>query len=137
MSLLNIFKKKEEPKKKKKAVKAAKPVVEKKEEIIKPVSAKKKVIGFSYSILDFPHITEKATYLAEKNKYVFRVGPEANKSQIKKAIENNYGVAVDKVHIINVKPKQRRIGKNIGFKKGYKKAIIEVAQGQKIEILPR
>lgn len=85
-----------------------------------------------------PHITEKATYLSEKmNQYIFLVRKEANKIEIKKAIENLYGVKVEKVQIINIPKKKRRRGMIEGWKKGYKKAIVKIKEGQKIEILPR
>jgi len=153
MAILDIFKKKdtevtkkvEKKAKKAPSVKVAKPKkkVEKKiekeasEAVKTPVSAKKKVEGLAYGILHFPHVTEKASYLAESNKYVFKVFERTNKFEIKKAVENNYGVKVTGVKIINVKGKKVRIGKKAGNKKGYKKAIVEIAKGQKIEILPR
>jgi len=85
-----------------------------------------------------PHITEKATLLAEKeNQYVFKVAPDANKIEIKKAIEELYGVKVEKVRIVKVPKKKRRRGRIEGWRKGYKKAIVEIKEGQKIEILPR
>jgi len=89
-------------------------------------------------LLRFPHITEKAAFLAEKNnQYVFRVTDNANKTEIKKAVEDIFGVKVEKVRIINI-PSKRKIIKGIeGSKKGYKKAIIQVKQGQKIEIISR
>lgn len=107
------------------------------EEVKTPVSAKKKVDGLAYGVLRFPHVTEKATYLAENNRYVFKVFESTNKTEVKKAVENNYGVKVVGVRIINIKGKKVRLGKKVGHKKGYKKAIIEIAKGQKIEILPR
>jgi large subunit ribosomal protein L23 len=89
-------------------------------------------------LLKFPHITEKAAFLAEKNnQYVFRVADNANKKEIKKAVEDIFGVEVEKVRIVNI-PSKRKIVKGIeGSKKGYKKAIVQVKQGQKIEIVSR
>jgi large subunit ribosomal protein L23 len=89
-------------------------------------------------LLKFPHITEKAAFLAEKNnQYVFRVTDNANKKEIKKAVEDIFGVEVEKVRIANI-PSKRKIVKGIeGSKKGYKKAIVQVKQGQKIEIVSR
>ena len=104
----------------------------------KGVSGKKegkKTSNGVYQILKSPHISEKATDLAEKGKYVFKVFPEANKTEIKKAIKSLYGVDVLSVNIIKIPPKKRRLGKISGFKKGYKKAIIKIKKGQKIEIL--
>jgi len=111
---------------------------EKKE--IKPKAKKartgKQAIG-AYSVLKEPHITEKATFLEKENKYVFKVYPRSNKIEIKKAVEGLYGVSVSEVNIINVSPKKRRLGRTEGWKKGYKKAIVKLKEGQKIELLPR
>jgi large subunit ribosomal protein L23 len=88
-------------------------------------------------ILKAPHITEKATNLAEKNQYVFRVWQKANKNEVKKAIENLYKVKVMDVKIINVPAKRRRLGRISGWKKGFKKAIVRIKEGQKIEVMPK
>ena len=68
---------------------------------------------------------------------MFEVWPETNKTEIKKAVEGVYGVDVIKVKIIKVPRKKRRLGRISGFKQGYKKAIVKIKKGQKIEILPR
>ena len=144
MALLDIFKKKPSPEenrrrasKKKEEKREAKPK-EFKEEIIKATPDKKKRHSASaYRVLHSPHITEKATILAEKNKYVFKVWPGANKTEIKKEVEAIYGVDVKGVKIINAHKKQRRVRGVIGWTKSYKKAIVELGKGQKIEILPR
>ena len=88
-------------------------------------------------ILEAPHITEKATNLAEKNQYVFRVWKGANKNEVKKTIENLYKVKVLDVKIINVPAKQRRLGRISGWKRGFKKAIVKIKAGQKIEVMPK
>ncbi len=93
--------------------------------------------GEAYRVLKTPHITEKATDLVEKNQYVFKVWPRANKVEIKKAIRDLYGVDVTNVNIINVPSKKRRLGKISGWRDGYKKAIVRIKEGQKIEVLPR
>jgi large subunit ribosomal protein L23 len=87
-------------------------------------------------LLKEPHISEKATDLSENGKYIFKVYPNANKSEIKKAIASLYGVAVKDVNIINIKTKKRIMRGRIGEKPGYKKAIITLERGHKIEILP-
>lgn len=120
MALLDIFKKKEEVKKKPPA--PPKP---------------KKVSEIAYRILKIPQVTEKATDLAKKNQYVFRVFTGANKKDIKKTIEDIYGVDVLDVKVIKVPAKQRRLGRTKGWRKAYKKAIIKIKEGQKIELLPR
>ena len=145
----NIFKKKEEKKEpvkaeKKPAVLEHKPAVKKavktseakKTEIQMPKANRKKYIA-DHEILRSPHITEKATDLTEHNKYIFKVGPEANKIEVKKAVESNYGVDVLAVNVVNIHRKKRTVGRNIGWVKGYKKAIVTLKQGQKIEIMPR
>lgn len=83
-----------------------------------------------------PHITEKATNLAEKNQYVFVVQSGANKKGIEQSVEKMYGVNVQGVRIVNVHSKEMRLGQSRGIKKGYKKAIVKVKDGQKIDILP-
>jgi large subunit ribosomal protein L23 len=87
--------------------------------------------------LKSPHITEKASDLTKVNQYIFKVFPRANKTEIKKAVENLYGVNVISVKIINIPPKRRTLGRISGWRKGYKKAIVKIKEGQKIELLPR
>lgn len=88
-------------------------------------------------MLRAPQISEKATELTKYNQYIFKVGPSANKTEIKKVIKKLYGVDVLGVKIINVPRKQRRFGRTFGWRPGYKKAIVKVKEGQKIEVLPR
>ncbi len=93
--------------------------------------------NLAYRILKSPQVTEKATDLTKKNQYIFKVFPRANKSEVKKAVNELYGVDVLDVKIIKVPAKKRRLGRISGWRKGYKKAIIKVKEGQKIEVLPR
>ena len=97
------------------------------------IQTKSSVLASFY--LKSPHISEKATNLVKENKYIFRVFPDANKIQIKKAVEAFYGVKVLAVNIINTKPKTKQLGKVSGSVPGYKKAMIQLAQGQKLDIL--
>jgi len=143
VSLTDIFKKRATPKRGE-AGKEGKALFDKKEKpekvamkVENPKPRKELKIGQGYRILKSPHVTEKATDLVEKNQYVFRVFPEANKIEMKKAIEDTYGVDVVSVRMINVPAKKRRLGKTKGVKAGYKKAIVRVKEGQKIEVLPR
>lgn len=124
----NLFKRK--PKEKKAEVKKAVSKVEP----VKKVASRKK--GEIYRILKEPRVSEKATYLSDQGKYTFKVFSQANKIQIKRAITNLYGVRVKNVKIINIKPKKRILRGIEGTKGGYKKAIITLKQGEKIEILP-
>jgi len=138
MALRNIFKRKLKEK-------PAQPIEKPKEEIplekpveVKPPKVKREVkVGEAYRILKTPQVTEKATDLTKKNQYVFKVWPGANKVEIKKAIEDLYGVDVLDVKIIKVPRKKRRLGRISGWRKGYKKAIVKIKEGQKIEIMPR
>lgn len=88
----------------------------------------------AYKILMEPWITEAATQLAEMNKYVFRVAPKASKIQIKKSVEELYGVTVLSVKTINIHSKTRIRGKVAGKKSGFKKAIVSLKEGDSINI---
>jgi len=143
MALPNIFKRRKPAKKKveeKKELKEKKIKEEGPEElpsVVQPRRVREKGLREAYRILKSPHITEKATDLASKNQYTFNVWERTNKIEIKKAIEDTYGVDVESVKIIRIHPKQRRLGRVSGWRKGYKKAIVKIAKGQKIEVLPR
>ncbi len=131
MSLFkNLFKKGKKPKKKLEVKKETA-----KTEPVKKTIPKKKVKDV-YKILREPCISEKATQLSDQNKYTFKVYPNANKTQIAKAIASLYGVKVKSVNVINIKPKKRILRGVEGAKTGYKKAIITLEKGEKIEILP-
>ncbi len=101
----------------------------------------KKLAAQAYGVVKEPHITEKATSLTDQNKYVFRISPKANKIEVKKAIEALYETKVARVHIIHSAAKKRRLGRTEGWrgglKKGFKKAIVTLEKGEKIELLPR
>ena len=134
---MKLFKKinklfeKRKPKEKKPEVKKEVPKVEP----VKKVTPRKKA-GEIYKVLKEPHVSEKATYLSDQGKYTFKVFPQANKIQIKRAITNLYGVRVKDVKVINIKPKKRILRGIEGVKGGHKKAIVTLEQGEKIEILP-
>jgi len=66
-------------------------------------------------LLEAPHITEKATDLARKNQYVFKVRPRANKTEVKKAIEDVFGVEVTDVKIVNLPGKEKKVGEAGGL----------------------
>ena len=142
MSFLEKLKRKikrEKEKKEKPVLKKpekAKPVSEKKKPVVSPpVKAKQSPIA--PQLLKEPHITEKATNLTEQDHYVFRVARRANKTEVKKAVQDIYGVNVVKVRTINVPSRPRRLGRFEGRKPGYKKAIVSLKPGQSIELLPR
>jgi len=142
MGLFDFFKKKPSSAKATEGKKIEKKIEKKKVE--KKVEARpeikrprKKVSGMAYRVLSSVHVTEKATGLEAENKYVFNVSSKANKTEIKKAVQNLYGVNVVNVRIINIPRKQIRLGRQKGWKKGYKKAIVRINKGQRIEIMPR
>lgn len=139
MALLDFLKNKEQAEKSRKPVKtkkAEKVLVEKKEATTKaPATTKIKTGKFSYDAIKQPHISEKASYLAEKDQYTFEISPNFNKNEVKNAIEGIYGVDVLSVNIIKIPPKKRRVGRTEGFRKAYKKAVVKIKNGQKIEIL--
>ena len=83
-----------------------------------------------------PLITEKGTRMSQWGQYVFLVDKKANKPEIKKIIEKEYKVNIVAVNIINTKDKPRRLGRTLGVKPGYKKAIVSLKKGQKLDILP-
>lgn len=87
----------------------------------------------AYKVLVEPWITEEATRIAEFNKYIFKVTKDASKNKIKKTVEAVYGVAVQAVNTINIPRKKRIRGRSVGWKSGYKKAIVTVKEGDKIE----
>src|ERR1035437_10259776 len=116
----------------KKEVKKAEP---KTEAVTKNTSAKTKTGKFSYDAIKQPHISEKASYLAEKDQYVFEISPNYNKQQVRDSVEGIYGVDVRSVNIIRIPAKKRRLGRTEGFRKAYKKAVVTIKEGQKIEIL--
>ena len=84
-------------------------------------------------VLLAPQISEKATYVAEKNEQViFRVAPDATKPEIKAAVEMMFKVSVDSVQVANVKGKVKRMGRYVGRRNNWKKAYVCLASGQEI-----
>ena len=84
-------------------------------------------------VLLAPQISEKATYIADKNKQViFCVVPDATKPEIKAAVEMMFKVNVDSVQVANVKGKVKRAGRHVGRRNNWKKAYVCLAAGQEI-----
>ena len=82
-----------------------------------------------------PWVTERSTDLATMGKYVFVVKNGATKPEIKKAIKAIYKVDVTDVNVINRPPKRKRFGAGLkGSQEGYRKAIVTLKEGQKIDI---
>lgn len=80
-------------------------------------------------------VSEKATELQEKeNCYVFKVAQEANKLEIKTAVEKSFNVKVATVTVSNVRGKAKKLGRFIGKRSGWKKAFVRLKEGEKIEL---
>lgn len=89
-----------------------------------------------FQVIRRPIITEKSTGLRElSNQYVFEVALQANKQQISSAIENLFKVHVTAVRVLRVRGKLRRYGRNRGKSSNWKKAIVTLNQGEKLEFM--
>ncbi|CEA01442.1 50S ribosomal protein L23 [Jeotgalicoccus saudimassiliensis] len=84
-------------------------------------------------IIKRPVITERSADLMSEDKYTFDVDVRANKTQVKHAVEEIFDVKVDKVNIMNVKPKKKRMGRYEGYTNRRRKAIVKLKEGS-IEI---
>ncbi|HLB25069.1 MAG TPA: 50S ribosomal protein L23 [Nitrospirota bacterium] len=89
-----------------------------------------------YDVIIRPLITEKGTALKEQqNKIVLRVAPQANKAEIKKAVETVFKVQVEDVATMNFKGKRKRLGARQGVRSDWKKAVVTLKEGQTVEYL--
>jgi len=88
----------------------------------------------SADIIKYPIITDKATRLLENNQYSFIVDRSSNKLAIKATIEYLFNVKVIKINTCRLPHKQKRVGKYIGWKPQYKKAIVRLAEGDVINL---
>ena len=85
-------------------------------------------------VLESPIISEKSTTAAEKYKqFVFKVQKQATKKQVKSAVELMFGVEVDSVQVLNVKGKQKKVGRTLGQRSDWKKAYVKLKPGHDIE----
>ncbi len=103
-----------------------------KSKVVKKRKVAKKEESQAHEILLEPLVTEKGALLGQFNKYLFKVHPKANKFQIKQAIEDHYGVKVTQVNIIKISPKKRIHGRTVGWKQGFKKAVVTLQGGDTI-----
>ena len=87
-----------------------------------------------YEVLRRPLVTEKGTYLQEQNKYLFEVAINANKPQIKQAVEKAFDVTVKSVNLMTVAGKKKRYGRAITKRPDWKKAVITLKEGDSIQI---
>lgn len=88
-----------------------------------------------HDVLIRPVISEKSVAETERNNYTFAVARDANKHQIKAAVEAEFKVDVLGVRVMTVKPKEKRRGRRTpGMVPGWRKAVVTIAPGQKIEL---
>ena len=88
----------------------------------------------SRTVIIRPVISEKSYALIAERKYTFRVHQRANKTQIAQAVEDAFGVQVSSVHTAKVRPKPKRRGLHYGKTRGWKKAVVQLAPGERIEL---
>ena len=91
----------------------------------------------AFSTIIRPVVSEKSTVLGDQGKYVFEVAPNANKIQIKQAIEAafaNKKVQVSAVNILHVSGKIRRRGRSVGTTRSWKKAVVTLREGQRLDL---
>lgn len=131
MALKDLFKikkgKEEEEEEKEKGKKE-----EKKKKAKAPVEKKPHKKAY-FHVIKSPYITEKSIKLAGNDQYTFKVASGANKIEIRKAVESLYNVEVLDVRVIKVNPKKRSTGRTEGWRPGFKKAVVKIKAGQRIE----
>ena len=88
----------------------------------------------NYDIIVRPLITEKTTQLIELRKYTFEVKQGSNKVEVAKAVEEIWGVKVVSVNMINTQRKARRVGKYEGLRPAVQKAVVTLAEGEKLDV---
>lgn len=89
-----------------------------------------------FQVLVAPHISEKTTNVGDAhNQYVFHVARDANKLEVRKAVEQLFEVNVQAVQTLNVKGKTKNFGRQQGKRSGWKKAYVSLAAGQEIDFL--
>ena len=88
-----------------------------------------------YEVLKRPIVTEKSSLQSDtQNRYSFEVDRRANKLEIKEAVEKAFNVRVVAVNVMNVAGKQRRLGRQVGRTPGWRKAVVTLAPGQRIQL---
>jgi large subunit ribosomal protein L23 len=126
MALFGVFKKgRKKPEPPKKAAEETKKT---------KTEALAKASNFVPGVLLKPHIAEKSTLLNEKGIYVFEIGKKTNKVMVGRAIKEKYGVLPQKVNIVNIPSKKISFRGKKGTKRGFKKAIVCLKKGDKIEL---
>ena len=87
-----------------------------------------------YGVLRAPHVSEKSARLSEHNQYVFEVAPNADKQQVKAAVEALFNVKVVAVNLVNVKGKVKSFRFRPGSRNGWRKAYVRLHEGQTIDV---
>ena len=85
-------------------------------------------------VLLAPVVSEKSYSLIGEGKYVFRIHPDAHRTQVRQAVEELFGVHVEGVNVLKVQPKPKRRGLSKGVRPGWKKAVVQLKPGDSIEI---
>ena len=85
-------------------------------------------------VLKKPVLTEKSLTLLQENKYTFDVDVNANKIEIRNAVEKMFNVKVESVNVMNVRPKTKRVGRYTGKTNRRRKAIVKLAEGQSLDL---
>ena len=85
----------------------------------------------AYDVIIKPVISERSVDIAQNKKYTFKVAVDANKTEVKLAIEEIFGVDVKKVNIMNMDGKVKRMGRSVGKTAAYKKAIVTLTDSSK------
>ena len=88
-----------------------------------------------YDVIRAPLVNEKATLLSEQNKVSFRVASDATKTDVKRAVEELFKVKVKAVNVLNTKGKTKRFKGFEGTRSGFKKAVVTLEAGQKIDVM--
>jgi len=89
-----------------------------------------------FKVLLGPHVSEKASVVAENNQQVvFKVAPDATKPEIKKAVEQLFDVKVESVQVLNQKGKTKRTARGLGKRSDVRKAYVRLAEGSDIDFL--
>jgi large subunit ribosomal protein L23 len=91
------------------------------------------MIAIAYDIIVRPIVTEKSSRLMSHNKYTFEVLQQANKIEIRKAVEEVFKVKVTSVHTMKMPSKPKKMGRFLGRSRSWKKAIVTLAPGERIE----
>jgi large subunit ribosomal protein L23 len=93
-------------------------------------------LNYLHDVIKRPLITEKGMSLKEQqNKIILQVNPSANKHEIKKAVEEMLKVKVENVATVSMKGKRKRLGARVGTRSDWKKAIVTLKEGEKVEYL--